>query len=59
MGENDTLKVFKTTIELWNLDEVYLTTSNLKEFFFTGIGKVQCAILVWYHFTSFFAFFDR
>jgi hypothetical protein len=43
MSENDNLKVFKTTIELGNLDILYLTTSNLKGFFFTRIGMAQYA----------------
>jgi hypothetical protein len=43
MGQNDNLKVFKTTIELGNLDVLYLTLSNLKEFFFTRIAMAQYA----------------
>jgi hypothetical protein len=57
MVENDNLKVFKTTIELGNLDVLYLTTSNLKGFFFTRIGMAHYATSGLVLFCIIFCFF--
>jgi hypothetical protein len=56
MGQNDNLKVFKTTIELGNLDVLYLTISTLREFFFTRIAMAQYATSGLVLFASFFVF---